>query len=124
MHHLRQWGYSPAVAFALAGIGLKIFQWYHSRTLWLDEEMIFLNIRDRTWSQLGGPLWLDQSAPLAWLALERAVLQLFGTGDRAVRALSVLFGVATLICALWFALRWLKPGGRRCLSFSAVSVSG
>ena len=73
--------------------------------------MIFLNIRDRMWSQLAGPLWLDQTAPLGWLAMQRAILQLFGAGDRAVRAVSVLFGVATLICAVWVGLRWLKPGG-------------
>ena len=105
------WMYSIPGIIALAGIGLKIFQWYHSRPTWLDEQMVFLNIRDRTFSQLAGPLWLDQTAPVGWLALQRTVLQLFGTTDRAVRALSVLFGIATLICAVWVGMRWMKPLG-------------
>ena len=105
------WAYSASIAIALAGISLKAFQWYHSRPLWLDEEMIFLNIRDRTLSQLAGPLWLDQTAPLGWLALQRTVITLFGTDDRAVRAVSVLFGIATLICAVWVARRWMRPLG-------------
>ena len=99
------------VLIALAGIVLKIYQWYYSRTTWLDEQMVFLNIRDRMFSQLAGPLWLDQTAPVGWLALQRIVLQLFGTSDRAVRALSVLFGIATLICAAWVGIRWMKPLG-------------
>lgn len=73
--------------------------------------MVFLNIRDRMFSEFAGPLWLDQSAPIGWLALQRTVLQLFGTTDRAARALSVLFGVATLICAAWVGIRWMKPIG-------------
>ena len=105
------WGYSLAIASALAGIGLKIFQWYHSRPLWLDEEMVFLNIRDRMLSQLTGPLWLDQSAPLGWLTLQHVILQAFGTGDRAARALSVLFGLGTVTCAVWVAVRWMRPAG-------------
>jgi len=107
----RLWGYTLAVLIACAGMGLKFHQWYHSRTLWLDEEMVFLNIRDRMWSELAGPLWLNQSAPLGWLALQRGILQTFGTDDRAVRALSVAFGMATLLCALWVAIRWMKPAG-------------
>jgi hypothetical protein len=108
---LRSWNYALVITIALASVCLKAFQWYHSRPLWLDEEMIFLNIRDRTLSQLAGPLWLDQTAPLGWLALQRAVLLQFGTNDRAVRALSVLFGMGIVACAVWVAVRWMKPAG-------------
>ena len=60
--------------------------------MWVDEEMLALNVRDRGFLHLAGPLWLDQSAPLGWLALERLLMLLLGTGERAVRALTVLFG--------------------------------
>ncbi len=73
--------------------------------------MVFLNIRDRLLSELAGPLWLDQTAPLGWLALQRVMLQTLGTADRTVRALSVLCGIGTLLLALWVALRWMRPGG-------------
>jgi hypothetical protein len=112
-----RWGYSPAIALALAGVLFKTFQWYHSRPLWVDEEMVFLNIRDRTLSHLTGSLWLNQTAPLGWLALQRAIVQMFGTDDRAVRVLSVLFGIGTLTCATWVALRWMKPAGAALFVF-------
>ena len=59
----RLWAYAIPVVIAAAGIGSRVHQWYFSRTLWLDEEMIFLNIRDRMFSELVGPLWLYQTAP-------------------------------------------------------------
>lgn len=101
--------YLFAAALALAGTALKIYQWYFSRPLWVDEEMVLLNVRDRAIFELIGPLWLNQAAPLGWLALQRAVVTAFGTDDRAVRAIPVLFGIGTLWVALWMAQRWMKP---------------
>src|SRR5688500_771535 len=51
---------APATAVAAAGIVLNISQWADARPLWLDEEMILLNLRDRGWFALGGLLWLGQ----------------------------------------------------------------
>jgi hypothetical protein len=104
----KRW-YLPAAILAVAGTALKIFQWYFSRPLWLDEQMVLLNIRDRAVSDLIGPLWLDQTAPLGWLVLQHAVINAFGTSDRAVRALPVLFGIATIWMGFWIAQRWMKP---------------
>ena len=73
--------------------------------------MIALNVRDRSLTGLAGPLWLNQSAPLGWLALERALLVQFGPGERTLRAAPVLFGIATLAVALWAGRRWMGPLG-------------
>jgi hypothetical protein len=72
----------------------------------VDEQMLLLNVRDRGFLDLAGPLWLDQSAPLGWLALERLLLTL-GPSEPAVRLLSTAFGVATLVTAWWIARRWM-----------------
>ena len=85
--------------------GLKVFQWYFSRPLWLDEEMVLLNARDRAFAELPGSLWLNQTAPLGWLALQRLLITIFDSTDRAVRALPVAFGIATVTAAAWFAAR-------------------
>src|SRR4029450_8681942 len=61
--------------------------------LWLDEETIALNVRDRAFSQLGGPLWLGQSAPFGWLVIERAAILALGTREPALGGRSVLLGV-------------------------------
>lgn len=89
----------------------RAFLWYRARPLWLDEEMILLNVRDRNLHELVGPLWLDQSAPIGWLGLERAILLEFGTADRTGRALPVLLGIGTVWLAFWFGRRWMGPLG-------------
>ena len=66
----------------------------------MDEESLLLNVRDRSFLGLAGPLWLDQSAPLAWLVLERAVLVFFGSSEQALRSLTVAFGAGTLLTAV------------------------
>jgi hypothetical protein len=83
--------------------------------MWVDEQMLALNVRDRSFILLAGPLWLDQSAPLGWLALERLIMLTLGTGERSVRLLTVLFGIGTLATAVWIGRRWMTPLGATIL---------
>lgn len=114
----RQWRWlqwSPAGAVLIAACVVAVREWAEGSPLWLDEEMIALNIRDRSLAELAGPLWFGQSAPLGWLALERAALVAFGTSEMALRALPLLFTVATLCTAAWVAWRWMGPVGATVL---------
>jgi hypothetical protein len=104
----------PALT-ALAGAGILIYWTSTARPLWVDEEMLLLNVRDRGFAQLAGALWLDQSAPLGWLALERLALLTLGTDERAVRLLTVLFGIGTLFTGVWIGRRWMSPAGATVL---------
>src|SRR5436305_120003 len=90
-----------AALVALGGAALLIYWERTARPLWVDEEMLALNARDRSFAQLPGALWLDQTAPLGWLALQRVALLLFGTGERAARSINTLFGIAALATGLW-----------------------
>ena len=96
---------------AVAGAGIVIYQWTGARPLWLDEEMIALNFRDRSFTALGGRLLLDQSAPVGWLALQRLVLLVLGSSELALRAVPALFGVATVAAAFVVGQRWLTTTG-------------
>ncbi len=95
-------------AVALAGSAALVYWTSTSRPLWVDEEMLLLNIRDRGVLQLGGPLWLDQSAPLGWLVLERLALITLGPREPAVRLLTIVFGIAALATAVWIGRRWMS----------------
>ena len=96
---------------AIAGAAIVLYQWIGARPLWLDEEMIALNFRDRSFAGLGGRLWLDQSAPLGWLALQRLVLLVLGPSEIALRAIPALFGVATVFAAFFVGRRWMTTTG-------------
>jgi len=124
--HWRQWYASRSARIARAGrpallvasalalaafTAVDIYQWLSALPLWVDEEMIALNVRDRSVAGLSGPLWMGQSAPFGWLVLERAALSLFGTGEASVRSVALLFGLAGVGAALWVGRRWMGPLG-------------
>jgi len=102
-------------ALAAAGAALLLVQWAAARPLWLDEELIAINLRDRGIRDYLEPLWLGQAAPFGWLALERVVVVALGAGERALRLLPVLFGIATLATASWIGRRWMTPIGATIL---------
>jgi hypothetical protein len=107
----------PVLALMLAvGISaLHVTQWVGARPFWLDEEMIALNLRGQTMVELARGLWLDQSAPFGWLAIERVLLLVFGDGERTLRVFPLLSGLATLGAALWVGRRWMDSAGALCL---------
>jgi len=108
---------SPAAWIVAAGALLRIWYWLLVPTLWLDEEMIAINIRGRSLGELTGPLWLAQSAPLGWLATERIVGLMLGFGELALRAMPVAFGLATLTLAWWIGRRWMSAAGAAAFVF-------
>jgi hypothetical protein len=99
--------HGAVLSIALAGIGRDLYRWSAALPLWLDEEMIAINIRDRSVVELAGPLWLGQSAPLGWLIVQRAAVLTLGTGELALRLVPVLFGIATIVTAVWVGRRWM-----------------
>lgn len=100
-----------AAIIAAYGCGVLLTIWARGQTLWLDEQMIALNVRERSVAGLAGPLWFGQSAPLGWLILQRAVMLGLGTGELALRLVPMLFGCATLAAAVWAGRRWMNAIG-------------
>ena len=96
-----------ALTIALVCIAIDIYQWRAALPLWVDEEMIALNLRDRSMSDLAGALWLGQSAPFGWLILERMAMAVLGTGEAAMRLVPLLFGIATVGAAAVVGQRWM-----------------
>jgi hypothetical protein len=95
------------IAIVIAAAVLDLHQLFGAAPLWLDEEMIALNLRDRSFAELGGRLWLEQSAPYGWLILQRAIMLTLGTSEIALRLVPTLFGIGTYLTALWIGRRWL-----------------
>jgi uncharacterized membrane protein len=100
------------LAFAAIGALLRIARWVHPRSLWLDE--IFLAPSELTRSLhdlLFTPLQDWQAAPPGFLVLVQISVDVFGPGERSLRLVSILFGLASLPLMLAVARRILGRAG-------------
>jgi hypothetical protein len=105
----------------LIGAGLTAWTWLAAAPLWLDEAKVAINVRDRSFMDLSGALWLGQSAPLGWLFAQRAVLLILGSGEPVLRLLPVLNGLGTIAVAVWIGRRWLDRWSRALLVYFCVA---
>jgi mannosyltransferase len=95
------WAILTVAGVLAIGIGLRFFA---RSDLWADE-VLSVNISRLPLSDLEGALRQDGAPPL-YYALLHFWMRIFGTSNEAVRALSGVFGVVTLIPA-WYVGRRL-----------------
>lgn len=81
------------IALVAAGYALRLID---PPTLWFDEAMLFVNVRDIAWRELFVPLpFYDQVAPVAYIALLKAIHAVAGLSEAALRLPSWLALIAT-----------------------------
>lgn len=91
------------------GVVLRLVQFAVRRSLWGDEAKLVLNIVDRSYLELFQVLDYDQVAPVGFLLVEKAVTQVLGSGEMALRLFPLLAGIAALALTYWLARRLLSP---------------
>jgi hypothetical protein len=96
----------------ILGIVLRIARFVHFRSLWLDEIYLANSIVHRSLHDLlFKPLEDWQAAPAGYLFLVHIAMSLFGTGERALRLVSFIFGLISLPLMWGAARRLLSPWG-------------
>src|SRR5262249_39808067 len=117
--------YAPTAATLLvmsAMTAATVARWMPPRSLWLDEEMIAINLRERSFADLAATLWFGQSAPYGWMAVERAAMLIAGASAQVLRLQPMLYFVATMVVAFAAGRRWLNSVGTLvfvcCCAFS------
>ncbi|WP_179789650.1 glycosyltransferase family 39 protein [Actinopolymorpha rutila] len=95
-------------AAVLAGIVARVDLWWQGRAFWRDELALVQSLDTYPLGKLLGPLSDTQSAPPAWLLLERLVTTALGTGERAYRLIPLLAGCATLVLVALLARRFVR----------------
>lgn len=94
----------------LLGLQIRVFQWYGDRSLWLDEALIARSLVSRGYVELvAEPLQGDQAAPVLWLWATRLSIDLFGPGERPLRLVALLAGIAIMMLSWLLARRLLPP---------------
>ncbi|GIF75407.1 hypothetical protein [Asanoa siamensis] len=94
---LGEWPFRVLLTVAL-GVGLvgATRVWWTALGMWKDEAAIANNLR-RSFLQLAGHLTYDQVAPVGWLWLQKAMIEVVGPGDRVLRFLPFV-GTLTVLC--------------------------
>ncbi|MEV4539842.1 hypothetical protein AB0J82_39325 [Asanoa sp. NPDC049518] len=90
--------------------------WWAGLGLWKDEAGIANNL-NRSYLALTGHLTYEQVAPVGWLWLEKAILEVLGADDRVIRLPSYLGALAVLCLSTLIAHRVIGRAG-------AVVVAG
>jgi hypothetical protein len=99
----------------LLGALLRLIHYVGDRSLWLDEAMLALNIRERSFAGLLKPLDQDQMAPPGFLYTVKILTQVIGETEYGFRLASLLAGL--------FALALFAPLASRTLSIKARVVA-
>ena len=96
--------------FAAAGVAMRVAQYVANRSLWVDEAMLALNLRDHGFAALVGPLDYDQAAPVGFLLASKAVTLALGYSEYALRLLPLVASVASVFLFRKLILRTLTRG--------------
>jgi 4-amino-4-deoxy-L-arabinose transferase-like glycosyltransferase len=94
-----------AVVIIAVGALLRISNWLGNRSLWFDEVAYALNVVSRSFAELLRPLDFDQTAPFLFSWAQRAMTQLFGVNEYALRLVPLLSGILLLVLLWWFVQR-------------------
>ncbi len=105
-----------------AGVLLRLLRYFLSFPIWGDEAFVCLNVLDRSPAELTGPLRFDQVAPVLFLWIEWAALQLLGPSELALRLPALIAGLASLVLfARLTCLVLSRPAAILALGLFAVS---
>lgn len=101
-------------ALAVIGLGfaIRIVQFAHGRSLWLDEALLTLNFIHLSYLELLGELQFGQAAPIGFLIAEKAASDLFGYGERALRLVPLAAGLASLLVFARLSREFVSGLGR------------
>ncbi len=111
-----------ALLVLVIGLMWRVVRWGLAMPLWGDEAMLGLNVLQRSFSELVQPLDYAQISPVLFLWVQRAVIQLLGPGDWAVRLLPTAAGIGALLLYWRATGRWLPPL-EAALATSLLAVS-
>jgi hypothetical protein len=91
------------------GLALRLFHYLRNPSVWHDEAAVIVNVLERNFLELLGPLRFAEAAPPLFLWAERAVVLLLGESTFALRLLPLLASCASLLLLAWLAHRLLGP---------------
>jgi hypothetical protein len=93
----------------LLGLGLRSYHYLRQPPVWHDEAALIVNVLDKGYRELLGPLRFHEAAPPLFLWVERGVSRALGDGPAALRLPPFLASCAALLLLAFSARRLLPP---------------
>lgn len=111
-----------AATFAVltAAILLRLWNFAAARSLWTDEAMVAINIIHLPARALFGQLYFNQLAPVGWLLLEKAALQVSSDFDYSLRFVALIGGIGSVVL-FW---RFMRAVADSWETLAGVSLFG
>jgi uncharacterized membrane protein len=104
-------------AWLATGLALRLYHYGRNPAMWHDEAALVLNVLDKSFTQLLGPLSFSEAAPPLFLWLERAVVLALGDGTYALRLVPCAASCAALVLVVALARRALP---RKAVPWAAL----
>jgi hypothetical protein len=89
------------------GLALRLYHFLRNPSVWHDEAAVIVNVLERNFLDLLGPLRFAEAAPPLFLWAERAAVLLLGESTFALRLLPFLASCVSLLLLAWLAQRVL-----------------
>lgn len=100
-----------SISLILIGVILRLVEYLHCRSLWLDEVYVALNVLWRSPSDLFLPLEFGQYSPIGFLLLQKLAVVVFGNNDYSFRLFPLLFSLSSIIIFYKLAKNYLSKAG-------------
>jgi hypothetical protein len=90
--------------------------------IWGDEAFVAISLDERSYAGLFHPLEYGQIAPLGWMWLEKAMLDVFGPHEWSLRLPAFVAGIVSAVLMFRLCFR-LAPGAGGLLGFAIFAAS-
>jgi len=119
-----QWMNPSRVVGIIIGLGivLRLVQYLHNRSLFIDDAGLALNLIEKTFSELFQPLDYYQMAPPGFLLVAKVLINTFGAGEYVLRLFPFVAGVLSLFIFYAVARRVLSQRGL-IISLALLAIS-
>lgn len=99
------------IAYFLIAIGifLRLAHYFSNRSLWLDEAMVSLNIINKPFISLLGPLDRNQAAPIGFLFVEKFLVCLLGNNEYVLRLIPLSCGILSILLFFHLSKKLFGP---------------
>lgn len=99
-------------AAVILGVVLRLRHFLANRSLWLDEALLANALIGQPFEALLAPLANRQAAPLGFLAAVWSSVALLGSGEQALRLVSLVVSLGALLLMVPVTRRYLRPAAQ------------